>query len=132
MVRREGVGFFAFRGGGSAVATGCGTVRPVPGKVPSYPAGAHGVLAMRALFAEHRTAGVDLYLGNKAVVDTLSTQLLTFRMEFDTGVSYGVRHSRCTDSGDIRRDTRPNTLDYAGGCESYGGRARGRRTRFDR
>ena len=56
------------------MATGCGAVRPGPGKVASYRAEAYGVpAAMRNLFAERRAAGVDLYLENKAVVDVFNT-----------------------------------------------------------
>ena len=71
---RVGVGFFVFRGDGSVVAMGCGTVWPGPGKVSSYYAVAYGVLAtMRALFAGHRAAGVALYLDIEVAVDMLNT-----------------------------------------------------------
>ena len=65
--------FFAFRGDGSVVAMGCGAMWLGPGKVSSYHASTavtYGVLAViRVLFAEHRAAGVELYLDNTAVVD---------------------------------------------------------------
>ena len=72
----RGFGFFAFRGGGGVVATGCGVARPGSGKVSSYRAEAYCVLAaLRNLFAEHRAAGVDLYLHNKAVNDIFNTPM---------------------------------------------------------
>ena len=102
---------------------------------------AYGALASMALFAEHRAAGVDLYLNNKALVDVPNAPARRtvaaadvwdeIRLSLESAVRRGIRGTLAAGtSGNTA--ARLNALDCAGGCGSCGRRARGRRARFDR